>query len=69
MHLLKKLSDPVDLRVLCDALGERRIRFRVDHAGINALMPLPGLMDVHVMVNDDDAAAARRILDDLGMGA
>jgi len=67
MYVLKKLSDPVALQVLCDALGERRIPFRVDHAGIHALLPLPGLIDVHVMVDDDDADAAKRILDDLGM--
>ena len=67
MHVLKKLSDPVNLQILCDALGERHIRFRVDHAGINALLPLPGVMDVHVVVDEDDAEAAKHVLHDLGM--
>lgn len=67
MHLLKKLSDPVSLQILCDALEERHIRFRVDHAGIHALLPLPGVMDVHVMVEEIDMDAAMRVLDDLGM--
>jgi Putative prokaryotic signal transducing protein len=69
MRLLTKLSDPVNLQILCDALGDRHIRFRVDHAGINALLPLPGVMDVHVMVDEGDADAAKRILRDLGMDA
>lgn len=69
MHLLKKISDPVELQVLCDILEERHIHYRLDHAGMHALLPLPGLMDVHVMVDDDDADAARRILNDLGLSA
>ena len=66
MRLLTK-SDPVNLQILCDALEERHIRFSVEHAGIHALLPLPGVMDVHVMVDEDDADAAMRILNDLGM--
>jgi hypothetical protein len=67
MRLLTRLSDPVRLQVLCDALDAQHIRFRVDHAGMHALLPLPVVMDVHVMVEEDDLEAASRILDDLEM--
>jgi hypothetical protein len=69
MHLLKRVSDSVQLQILCDALQERHVRFRVDHAGMHALLPLPVVMDVHVMVDEADVDAARRILEDLGMDA
>jgi len=65
MQLLKKIADPVLLQILCDALGERGIGFRVDNAGMNALLPLPGVMDARVMVGDDDIKAARQVLADL----
>lgn len=69
MQLLTKLSDPVILQILCDALEQRHIRCIADHAGMRSLLPLPGVMDVHVMVDDGDLDAARRILHDLGMDA
>jgi hypothetical protein len=69
MQLLTKLADPVSLQILCDALDQWHIRHVVDHAGMRALLPLPGVMDVHVMVADGDLAAARRILHDLGLDA
>lgn len=67
MQLLIRLSDPVRLQVLCDALAAQHIRFRTDHAGMHALLPLPGVMDVHVMVDTDQMDAATRVLEDLGM--
>jgi len=66
MRLLKKIADPVLLQVLCDALRERGIQFQVDDAGMNALLPVPGLMDARIMVEDEDLIAARRVLHDLG---
>jgi len=67
MQLLMKSVDPVSVQVLCDALEEAKIAFRVDNAGISSLMPLPGLFETRVMVEDDDQVAAERILADLGM--
>lgn len=67
MILLAKLNDPVALQVLTDALSERGIDFRVEDAGMHALLPLTGIFDARVMVTEDDEAPARRILDDLGV--
>ena len=69
MQLLTTLSNAVDLQILGDALEAAHIRYVADHAGMHALMPLPGVMDVQVRVDAADLAAARRILHDLGMDA
>jgi len=65
MVLLRKIADPVFLQILCDALASRNIEFRVDHAGMNALMPLPGIMDARVLVVEREFDAAERVLRDL----
>jgi hypothetical protein len=65
MKLLKELTDPVALQVLTDALRERGISHRVDGEGMRALLPLSGLTDARVMVDDDDMAAAQLVLRDL----
>jgi len=62
---LIKLSDPVLLQILSDTLEERNIMFRVDNAGMNALMPLPTVMDARVLVAEEDIKAAELILNDL----
>jgi len=67
MKLLKKIGDPVSSQVLCDALRARGIRFQADNAGMNALLPVPGLMDVRIMVEDEDLIAAERVLSDLNL--
>jgi len=67
MKLLKKIGDPVSSQVLCDALRESGIRFQADNAGMNALLPVPGLMDVRIMVEDADLIAAERVLSDLNL--
>ena len=67
MKLLKKVGNPVELQVLCDALESRGVSFHVDNAGMNALMPVPGLFDARVMVEEGDMSVARQILTDLGM--
>lgn len=62
---LIKLSDPVLLQILSDALVERNLLFRIDNAGMNALMPLPTVMDARVLVAEEDLKAAEQILHDL----
>jgi len=62
---LVRLSDPVSLQILSDVLVERNIIFRIDNAGMNALMPLPTVMDARVMVAEEDIKAAEMILSDL----
>jgi len=65
MVLLSRIADPVLLQILCDALASRDIIFRVENAGMNALMPLPGVMDARVLVAEREYDAARRVLLDL----
>lgn len=67
MKRLIKLSDPVTVQILCDALNEQHISFRVDNSGMHALLPLPVVMDMQIMVNQNDLKMARQILHDLGM--
>ncbi len=45
MVLLQQISDPVMVQILCDALAARCIEYRVENAGMNALMPLPGSLE------------------------
>jgi len=65
MVLLKRISDQLQLRILCDALMDRGIVYQVDNQGINALMPVPGLFDARLMVAEDDLAQARQVLADI----
>ncbi len=65
MPKLLTLSDPVSLQVLSDALNERGIGFRVDNAGMHALMPLPDVMDISIFVEAEDMDAGQRIVEDL----
>ena len=65
---LIRIADPVSLQILCDALAERAIIFRVDNAGMNALMPLPVVMDARILVEERDLTAAELIVRDLEMG-
>jgi len=62
---LIRISDPVSIQILRDALESRNIRFRVDNAGMNALMPLPTVMDARVLVADEDRLAAELVVSDL----
>jgi len=62
---LLKLSDPVLLQILTDALESKNILFRIENAGMNALMPLPMIMDVRVLVAEEDQVAAELIVQDL----
>lgn len=65
---LIKVSDLVLLQVISDALESRSIRFRIDNSGMNALMPLPTVMDARIVVDEDDLSAACLVLDDLELG-
>lgn len=67
MRLLKQVSDRLCLQLLCDALRQQGVDFRVDGEAMHALMPLPGIFDARVMVADGDWATAIRVLRDLGM--
>jgi len=67
MRELIRIADPVSLQIFCDALTDRAIVFRVDNAGMYALMPLPGVMDARILVEESDLSAARLVLDDLDM--
>jgi len=62
---LMKVSNLVLQQVICDALASSEIIFRVDNAGMHALMPVPGLMDARILVAEGDLDAARMILSDL----
>jgi len=62
---LIRISDPVSIQILSDALESRHIQFRVDNAGMNALMPLPTVMDARVLVAEEDRQAAELIVADL----
>jgi len=65
MVLLRQVADPVLLQIFCDALTSRGIDYRVENAGMNALMPLPGITDARIVVEDREYDAARRVLDDM----
>ncbi|MDQ6982088.1 MAG: DUF2007 domain-containing protein [Mariprofundus sp.] len=64
---LLKVSDPVTLHILSDVLESKQILFRVENAGMNALMPLPTVMDARVLVAEEDLVAAKLIVHDLGL--
>jgi len=65
MKVLKRFDNPVLLQVCCDALEERGIAFALSNAGMNALMPLPDVMDARLLVHVADMEAARQVLADL----
>ncbi|HCS13581.1 MAG: hypothetical protein COS82_09170 [Zetaproteobacteria bacterium CG06_land_8_20_14_3_00_59_53] len=67
MQTLIRLNNTISLQALSDALDDRGILYRVDNAGMNALMPLPDIMDMRVFVDDEDMPAALQIVRDLGM--
>jgi len=62
---LIKLSDPVSVQILRDVLESKQIIFRIDNAGMNALLPLPTVMDARVLVAEEDKLAAELIVQDL----
>jgi len=67
MQCLTKTANPVTLQILCDVLDEKGIEYRVDDAGMRALLPLPGITDARIMVHGVDMEAAKRVLHDLAL--
>lgn len=67
MILLLEMHDAVALPLLCRELEARGIEYHVENAGMHALLPLPGVMDVRVLVAENDYDAAMRIAGDLGL--
>jgi len=68
MQLLKKVNDQITLQILCDLLESGGIGYRVEGAGMNSLMPLPGLIEARVLVEDRDMEAALGLLSDIERG-
>ena len=64
---LLKISDPVLLQILTAALESNNIPCHIENAGMNALMPLPTLMDARVLIAAADESAAQQVLRDLEM--
>jgi len=62
MQCLTKTANPVTLQILRDTLDEKGIEYRVDDAGMRALLPLPGITDARVMVHGADMEAAEQVL-------
>jgi len=68
MQMLIRLNDAISLQILGDALDDLAIAYRVDNAGMHALMPLPDVMDMRVFVDDLDMTAAQQVVRDLNLG-
>lgn len=68
MQMLIRLNDTVSMQALSDALRDFGIDYRVDNAGMHALLPLPDVMDMRIFVHTADLDEARRIVRDLGLG-
>jgi Putative prokaryotic signal transducing protein len=68
MQLLKKVNDQISLQILCDLLGSGGISYRVEGAGMNSLLPLPGLIEARVLVDEQDMAAAQSVLAEMEKG-
>jgi len=69
MQLLKKTNDPITLQILCDLLESGGINYHVEGAGMNSLLPLPGLIEARVMVDEEDLEAATAVLTDIEGGS
>lgn len=68
MQLLKKVSDQVTLQILTDLLESGDIAYRVEGAGMNSLMPLPGVIEARVLVDVHDYEAACALLEEMDSG-
>jgi len=68
MKLLKTVNDQISLQILCDLLESGGISYRVEGAGMNSLMPLPGLIEARVLVDDGDMDEAGGILAEIEKG-
>lgn len=68
MQLLKKMNDQISLQILCDLLESGGIGYRVEGAGMNSLLPLPGLIEARVLVGEQDMEVAQALLADIESG-
>lgn len=68
MQLLKKTNDQVSLQILCDLLESGGIGYRVEGAGMNSLLPLPGLIEARVLVDEENMVAAQSVLAEMEKG-
>lgn len=68
MKLLKKVNDQISLQILCDLLESGGIGYRVEGAGMNSLMPLPGLIEARVLVDESDIEEAEGLLTEIEKG-
>jgi hypothetical protein len=68
MQLLKKTNDQISLQILCDLLESGGIGYRVESAGKNSLLPLPGLIEARVLVDEQDMEVAQSVLAEMGKG-
>jgi len=68
MELLKKVNDQISLQILCDLLESGGIAYRVEGAGMNSLMPLPGLIEARVLVHEQDMEEAEGLLAEIEKG-
>ena len=68
MQLLKRVNDQISLQILCDLLESGGIGYRVEGAGMNSLLPLPGLIEARVLVEERDMEAAFGLLSDIERG-
>jgi len=66
MKLLQKVNDQVSLQILCDLLESGGITYRVEGAGMNSLMPLPGVIEARVLVEEEGFEAAQQLLAEFG---
>jgi len=65
MQLLKKVNDQVTLQIICDLLESGGFQYRVEGAGMNSLMPLTGLIEARIMVDEEDFELAQGLLADM----
>jgi len=65
MQLLKKVNDQITLQILCDLLESGGIVHCVEGAGMNSLLPLPGLIEARVLVDEGDMEAAQALLNEM----
>ena len=65
MKLLKKVNDQVTLQILSDLLDSGGFKYRVEGAGMNSLMPLTGVIEARIMVDEEDFGLAQGLLADM----
>lgn len=67
MKLLFKTDNPVSMQILCDALDDQGIEWRVDGTFGTAIAPGTTLFTPRLMVEEGQLELAEQVLADLGM--